>query len=138
LPSEAQWEKAARGSNGNLFPWGNDWQEDRCNTTPKTITPVDAFPAQNDYGCFDMVGNTREWTCSLWGANRREPDLPYRYPWKGDRHNDLNANLLIRRVYRGGIAKTPMRLSCTCRSGFAPDKTGPQDDRHGFRVVLAV
>jgi formylglycine-generating enzyme required for sulfatase activity len=68
LPNEAQWEKACRGQSQNIYPWGDDFDAKRCNYGQARVAPVDAFPAQNEYGCFDLVGNVRQWTCSLSGA----------------------------------------------------------------------
>jgi formylglycine-generating enzyme required for sulfatase activity len=70
LPSEAEWEKAARGEYGNEWPWGNEWDQKRCNSSEggkKDTTPVGAYSPQGDspYGAADMVGNVWEWTHSL-------------------------------------------------------------------------
>ena len=136
LPSEAQWEKSARGADGRLFPWGNDWDAARCNAAYDVITPVDAYPAQSVYGCFDMVGNGREWTTTIWGSDARHPDKITAYPWQDDRRNELSEPSTTRRIFRGGRAKEPHGFRCTARNGYLPEKSGPKRNRHGFRVVL--
>jgi formylglycine-generating enzyme required for sulfatase activity len=66
LPSEEQWEKAARGTDGRAYPWGNHWDAARCNNLGTGTTPVDRYPnGLSPYGCYDMAGNTYEWCDSL-------------------------------------------------------------------------
>jgi formylglycine-generating enzyme required for sulfatase activity len=139
LPNEAQWEKACRGGNQSLYPWGDEFEEKRSNHGQSTIAPVDAFIAQNDYECFDFVGNVRQWTCSLWGEKRINPDPKFAYPWRDDSRNDLNASRQIRRVVRGSSMTDDLnRLRCSARSGQLPDDAGLPGARHGFRVMRNV
>ncbi|MBI1923042.1 SUMF1/EgtB/PvdO family nonheme iron enzyme [Candidatus Poribacteria bacterium] len=69
LPAFEEWERAGRGSDGRQFPWGNEIDKPRCNTSELGAggtTPVGAFPEGiSPFGCYDMVGNVWEWT-STW------------------------------------------------------------------------
>ena len=137
LPNEAQWEKACRGGTQTIYPWGNTFDSTRCNHGQSSIAPVDRYPAQNKFGCFDLVGNVHQWTCSLWGEKRIGPDPTYVYPWKDDRRNDLNANRQIRRVVRGSSRNDhPNLLRCGARRGQAPEDAGLPGARHSFRVAM--
>ncbi|MCB1777560.1 MAG: SUMF1/EgtB/PvdO family nonheme iron enzyme, partial [Candidatus Competibacteraceae bacterium] len=82
LPSELEWEKAARGGvQETVFPWGNAPDPNRANVAGSEIgdtSTVGCFPA-NGFGLHDMIGNIWEWTRSLWGRDWVEPE--FRYPY---------------------------------------------------------
>ena len=130
LASEAQWEKAARGPQGLIYPWGAEWDASKCrhasNRGEEQTCPVHGYPqGVSGYGTYNQSGNVWEW-CADWYDARYYRNSPKQDP--------LGPDEGLSRVYRGGSwwYFNQVKFRAADRYGFLP---GYRGDYLGLRLA---
>ena len=130
LPTEAEFEAAARGKEGRQFPYGKKFDSAKCNTFESHIrrtTPVGVFDNATPEGAFDLSGNAYTWTLSIYDQER------FKYPYQTDDGRQELTATGVNRVLRGG---SWLDLQVDARAVFRfNDHPGVRDYFIGFRVV---
>lgn len=129
LPTEAQWEWAARGPEDSLYPWGDEWDAARANVVDSDgLVPVGSYPDGVSWvGAYDLAGNAMEWAKNWWTPN-----------YRGAEHDDPTGpeNGRIKPERGGWWGSNPFVARSTYR--HYEDPPSYQDHHIGFRIVTSL